>query len=129
MLKNACEYEKIFKQYEENETALTLDLGEDVLEYSDWQCAKNLLKFLEHFYNMTLRKFGSRYVTSNAFISEIADLFYLLNDWKKSDDVYVRSMELGMKSKLEKYYRDRDKMDFFIFILHILDPRDKLEYL
>ena len=55
MLQNACEYEKIFEKYEENETALRSNLGDDVLEYLDWQYTKNLLKFLEHFYNMTLR--------------------------------------------------------------------------
>ena len=102
MLQNACEYEKIFEKYEENETALRSDLGDDVPKYSDWQYAKNLLKFLEHFYNMTLRISGSQYVNSNIFFSEIAELFYLLNQWKKYDDVYVRSMGLGMKSKLDK---------------------------
>ena len=67
-------------KYEENETALRSNLGDDVLEYLDWQYTKNLLKFLEHFYNMTLRISGSQYVTSNTFFSEIVDLFYLLND-------------------------------------------------
>ena len=120
---------KYEEKYEENETALRSDLGDDVPQYSDWQCVKNLLKFVKYFCNMTMRVFGSQYVTSNTFFSEIAELFYLLNDWKKSDDVYVRPMGLGMKSKLDKYYGDGDKMNYMIFILHILDPRDKLEYL
>ena len=69
MLQNACEYEKTFEKYEENETTLRSDLGDDVPEHSDWQCAKNLLKLLEHFYNMTLRIFSSQYMTSNTFLS------------------------------------------------------------
>ena len=33
-----------------------------------------------------------------------------------------------MKSNLDKYYGDGDKMNYLIFISHILNPRDKLEY-
>ena len=124
MLQNACEYEKIFEKYEENETALRSDLGDDVLEYLDWKCAKNLLKFLENFYNITLRIYGSQYVTSNTFFSEIAELFYLLNRWKKFDDAYVRSMGLEMKydDVYVKYYGDGDKINYLILAKPILSP-------
>ena len=60
---------KTFKKYEENESPLRVDLSDDV-------------QFLEHFYKMTLRIFGSQCVTANTFFSEIADLFCILTDLK-----------------------------------------------
>ena len=129
MLRNACQFDKTFEKYEECEPALRADLGDDVPEFFDWQCAKNLLKLLEHFFNMTLRTSGSQYVTSNTFFSEISDLFVLLTDWIKSDDLYVRFMGANMKLKFDKYWGDADKINILIFIANILYPRDKMVYL
>ena len=67
MLKTACIYEKTFKVYEENESSFRADLGDNMLEFYDWETTNNLVKFLEHFYEMTLRISGSQYVTSNTF--------------------------------------------------------------
>ena len=67
MLKTACIYEKTFKVYEENDSSFRVDLGDNVPEFYDWETANNLVKFLEHFYEMTLRISGSQYVTSNTF--------------------------------------------------------------
>ena len=67
MLKIACIYENTFKVYEENESSFRADLGGNVPEFYDWETANNLVKILEHFYEMTLRIYGSQYVTSNTF--------------------------------------------------------------
>ena len=67
MLKTACIYEKTFKVYEENDSSFRVDLGDNVPEFYDWETANNLVKFLEHFYEMTLRISSSHYVTSNTF--------------------------------------------------------------
>ena len=71
---------KYEEKYEEKKSSLRLDLGDNVPDIDDWQCARNLVKFLKNFYDMTLRVSGSHYVTSNSFFSEIADLLYILND-------------------------------------------------
>ena len=77
-------------------------------EFYDWECANNLVKFLEHFYEMTLKISGSHYVTSNIFFSKIAELFCLLNDLRGVDDISVRHMGLNMKLKFDKYWGDPD---------------------
>ena len=59
MLKFACIYEKTFKVYEENESSFRADLGDNVPEFYNWETAINLVKFLEHFYEITLRISGS----------------------------------------------------------------------
>ena len=67
MLKSACIYQKTFKLYEENESSFRAKLGDNVPEFYDWETANNLVKFLEYFYEMTLRLSGSHYVTLNTF--------------------------------------------------------------
>ena len=65
-----------------------------------------MVKFLHHFYEMTLKISGSQYVTANTIFSEIADLFMTLNEWKSANDLSLRSMGLNMKSKFDKYWGD-----------------------
>ena len=129
MLKIACIYEKTFKVYEENESSFRADLGNNVPKFYDWETANNLVKFLEYFYEMTLRISGSQYVTSNTFFSKIAELFCLLNDLRGVDDIFVRQMGLNMKSKFDKYWGDPTKMNFLIFTSNVLDPQYKCDYL
>ena len=75
MLSSACIYEKTFKKYEENESSLRSDLGDNVPDDNDWKCACNLAKLLKNFNDMTVRVSGSQYVTLNNFFSKLADLF------------------------------------------------------
>ena len=129
MLKTACLFDKVFEKYEECEHAFRSDLGDDVPDYMDWLHVKQLVDFLEKFFDMTLRIFGSQYVTSNAFFSEISDLFSTLTEWQGSADASKRSMAFSMKAKFDKYWGDPQKMNLLIFIANVLDPQYKLEYL
>ena len=80
MLSPACIYEKTFEKYEENESSLRSNLGDNVPDDDDWKCAHNLVKLLKTFNDMTVRVSGSQYVTSNNFFLELADLFCKLHD-------------------------------------------------
>ena len=75
MLKTACLFDKVFEKYDECEHVFRVDLGDDVPDYMDWVSVKQLVDFLHHFFEMTLRIFGSQYVITNYFFSEIYDLF------------------------------------------------------
>ena len=74
MLKTACVFEKVFEKYDENESAFKADLGDNVPDIFDWHYVNSMVQHLEHFYDMTLRIFGSKYVTYNTFFNEISDL-------------------------------------------------------
>ena len=41
------------------------------LDFEDWDNVKVFVKFLKLFYEITLRVFGSLYVTSNVFFHEL----------------------------------------------------------
>ena len=74
-------FDKMFKKNEECDHAYRTDLEDDVPDFMDWLSVKQLIDFLEKFYQMTLRIFGSHYVTANTFFCEIIDLFYILKEW------------------------------------------------
>ena len=59
ILKIACIYEKVFEKYNENESAIRADLSDDVPDIFNWHYVNSMVEYLQHFYEMTLRIFGS----------------------------------------------------------------------
>ncbi|XP_019173846.1 PREDICTED: zinc finger BED domain-containing protein RICESLEEPER 2-like [Ipomoea nil] len=128
MLSAALLYDKVFEEYASSDSGFKSDLGENIPNFMDWETISGLVKILKSFYEMTVRIYGSLYVTSNTFFSEISDLSCLLNNMVEADGS-VKLMGTNMKAKFDKYWGEPEKMNFLIFYAHILDPRDKIEYM
>ncbi|KAG8651822.1 hypothetical protein MANES_06G026760v8 [Manihot esculenta] len=121
---------KRFKEYESQDPMFKIDMGENgIPDYYDWTQVRKMADMLAHFYELTLRISGSRYVTSNLFFSEISDLAFILNQWINSNDFDMKSMGERMKVKFDKYWGDVDKMNKIIYFAVVLDPRDKFEFM
>ncbi|KAH0653026.1 hypothetical protein KY289_030704 [Solanum tuberosum] len=75
------------------------------IQNEDWANVRNVTKFLENFYELTLKVSGSR------------------------DDVDLSKMASGMKEKFKKYWGTPEKMNKMLFIASVLDPRNKFVYL
>ena len=103
-------------------------MDDGVPSREDWQNARRMITFLQHFYELTLRISGSLYTTSNLFFHEIFLVYRLLGEWIKSDDEELSKMAKKMKEKYDKYWGDPIKMNQLIFIAVILDPRHKLDW-
>ena len=103
MLKIACLFDKVFEKYDECDPAFRYDLRDDVPDYTDWLHVKQLVDFLQKFFDMILRISGSQYVTANVFFSKIFDLFCTLTEWQGSADASKKSIAFSMKSKFVKY--------------------------
>ncbi|KAF2289425.1 hypothetical protein GH714_036119 [Hevea brasiliensis] len=130
MLNIAQKYERVFERYESQEPMFRLELGENgVPDFHDWSECRKMAEMLSHFYELTLRISGSRYITSNMFFGEISDLAFILNQWVNSTNVEVKNMGDKMKKKFDKYWGDIDKMNKLIYFATVLDPRDKFEYM
>ena len=76
-----------------------------------------------------MRICGSKYVTAHCFLYEISDLSFLLDEMQSSSDIFIMNMGMNMKQKFHKYWREPEKMNYIIFIVIILDPRYKIEFL
>ncbi|KAL9682846.1 hypothetical protein QQ045_014656 [Rhodiola kirilowii] len=96
---------------------------------TDWKHARRFVNFLYHFYTLTVRVSGSKYVTSNTFYTEISSVLYLLEKWQQDPDMELVDMATKMKQKYDKYWGNVKKMNMLIYIAVVLDPRYKLEYL
>ncbi|KAJ9557383.1 LOW QUALITY PROTEIN: hypothetical protein OSB04_011997 [Centaurea solstitialis] len=126
MIRNAIPYRSVFESYDGQDASFKMDLGDSMLAEYDWV---ELLTTFEELLEMMLRIFGSLYVTSNCYLTEICDLWFSLTEMMRSQNFVEKNMGQKMKEKFDKYWGDPQKMNFLIFFANILDPRDKIEYM
>jgi len=94
----------------------------------DWKNVKAFIKFLNIFYQTTLKFSGSLYATSNSFFHEFFNLQNVIIKYTKSDDCTLKDMAGRMKSKLEKYWGKFEDMNMLLLVAVVLDPRYKMKY-
>ncbi|XP_017614061.1 zinc finger BED domain-containing protein RICESLEEPER 2-like [Gossypium arboreum] len=130
MLDTAQNFERAFERFEEKDTNFRAELerGEGRPSVDDWANVRDLRDFLEHFYEVTLRISGTSYVTSNNFFDELSEIDILLRDAQLNSNVDFNFMAIKMKEKYDNYLGDIDKMNLFMFVACVLDPRQKLKY-
>ncbi|XP_019179621.1 PREDICTED: zinc finger BED domain-containing protein RICESLEEPER 2-like [Ipomoea nil] len=100
--KSALTYQKVFESLE-SDCSFKSDLGNSIPDFMDWESVGSLVQLLKCFYDMTIRIFGSSYVTSNTFFTEISDLYCLLKGMVEAGGS-VGEMWKNMKAKFEKYW-------------------------
>lgn len=145
MLANAIPYEKAFERYKDEDPYYKIDLESEKMPgipvKSDWEKAKKMAEFLEHFYELTLRVSATKYVTSHTYFHEIADVLILLREWCNSSDNIRKEMGKRMLAKYHKYWIDKwvvkwgekekekekeEMLNLIIFFCVAIDPRYKL---
>ncbi|KAF2294845.1 hypothetical protein GH714_021438 [Hevea brasiliensis] len=131
MLNAAQKFENAFDRYATIDPCFKFDLqsSDGLPDSLDWENVRRLVDFLGHFYDLTLRISGSRYVTSNIFFNEISSINCLLQEWQGSNDIELACMGDRMKVKFDKYWGDPNKMNKIIYITVVVDPRYKLEFM
>jgi hypothetical protein len=112
----------------------------------DWQNARKMAEFLEHFYDLTCRVSSTFHATAHTFFHEIGEVQVLIQSWMDSEDDLQSAMGKRMKEKFDKYWglwhtsndhdkddgkgrgraKDKENMNLLIFIAGCLDPRYKL---
>ncbi|KAK6928289.1 hAT-like transposase, RNase-H fold [Dillenia turbinata] len=94
----------------------------------DWEYVRNLLHFLKIFYDTTIKLSGSYYVIRNEYMKEIYGIDMTLDKICESEDSGTTFMASKIKRKHDKYLDNIDKINIFLFIVVVLDPRFKLNY-
>ncbi|KAF2289250.1 hypothetical protein GH714_032126 [Hevea brasiliensis] len=99
MLNVAQKFENAFDRYATIDPCFKFDLqsSDGLPDSLDWENVRRLVDFLGHFYDLTLRISGSRYVTSNIFFNEISSVDCLLQEWQGSNDIELACMGDRMK--------------------------------
>ncbi|KAK6939868.1 hAT-like transposase, RNase-H fold [Dillenia turbinata] len=94
----------------------------------DWEFVRNLLPFFKIFYDTTVKLSDSYSVTGNEYMKEIYRIGMIIDKICESEDSDTASMVSKMKRKYDKYWNNIDKINTFLFIAVVLDPRFKLNY-
>uniref|UniRef100_A0A7N0ZXA2 BED-type domain-containing protein n=1 Tax=Kalanchoe fedtschenkoi TaxID=63787 RepID=A0A7N0ZXA2_KALFE len=113
MLSTAEEFERAFNRFEERDPHLKsefLAAKEGFPESADWTNVRRFVKFLKHFYDLTLKVSGSSYITSNNFFQEIGEVDLLLKLWMDDPDREVASSAVRMREKFNKYWGSIDNL-------------------
>uniref|UniRef100_A0A453LLI9 BED-type domain-containing protein n=1 Tax=Aegilops tauschii subsp. strangulata TaxID=200361 RepID=A0A453LLI9_AEGTS len=146
MLETAEKFERAFEQYALQDPNYKTELEKTGPEpkpdtpdqrgpptQSDWVYVREFKQFLQHFYLLTNKVSGTKYVTANTFLEDIADVHFMLGEWSDhvicGDGEIFKCMATKMKTKYEKYWGDPEKMNKYIFIAAILDPRYMVNWL
>ena len=109
MLKSAIVYEKVFTKFADEDMSYVIDQSEarDGLGHPDeidWQNAKKMADFLEHFYELSVRVSANLKITSPIFFHEIGEAHLLIKSWINSTDELQPAMGQRMKDKFNKYW-------------------------
>jgi hypothetical protein len=154
MLKAALVYEKVFTRLADEDMSYVNDLSEEKDGYGDpeehdWQNAKNMADFLEHFHDLTFRVSATNHITSHTLFHEIGEVHLLIQSWLNNEDVFQAPMVKRMEEKFDKYWglwhtsknvngnandkekgrgkgKEKENMNLLIFVAGCLDPRYKL---
>ncbi|XP_062099854.1 zinc finger BED domain-containing protein RICESLEEPER 2-like [Humulus lupulus] len=95
-----------------------------------WENAMVFVKFLETFYEVTLRFSRSTYVTTDKYFIEICNMQRTLYRMVvEEDDPLLRSMAQSIRVKYDKYRGNIEECNEALIIVLVLDPRYKLKYL
>ncbi|GJV42630.1 zinc finger BED domain-containing protein RICESLEEPER 2-like protein [Tanacetum coccineum] len=130
MLDAAQKYERAFARYDSEDRHYRNDLEKiGVPISSDWANVRRLTKFLEHFYELTLKVSVTLYVTLNSFLDDITSIDAALNNCINGvPDTNLAAMAKMMKCKFDKYYASLEKCNMATVVASVLDPRNKFEY-
>ncbi|KAK1356925.1 hypothetical protein POM88_050181 [Heracleum sosnowskyi] len=130
MLESALKFKKAFANLMMTDATFVKEMkkvGGDITA-EEWKQMSTFLTFLKVFYDATLKLSGALYVTSNYYIDVIFGVGFVLSQHLHHEDEIVRKMAAHMKLKYEKYWGNIDKLNLFMFIFVILDPRRKMVY-
>jgi hypothetical protein len=153
MLQSAIVYEKVFTKLADEDISYVIVLSEERggcghPDEIDWQNAKKMTEFLEHFHDRTIRVSTTLHITTHTFFHEIGEAHLMIQSWVNSIDSFQSTMGIRMKEKFDKYWglwhtsddhememekgrgkgkgKGKENINLLIFIAGCLDPRYKL---
>ncbi|KAK1383553.1 hypothetical protein POM88_021288 [Heracleum sosnowskyi] len=97
--------------------------------YDDFCNVNRFIKFLEIFFDVTIKLSGSKYCTSNVFFVELVKVQEAIMRLCSSEDILMRDMAKRMKDKYNKYWDNEENTNFLLYVAVVLDPRYKMSYI
>jgi hypothetical protein len=92
----------------------------------DWEKAEVFANFLRPFYEVTLKVCCSNTPTIHSIFGDLVKIQGLL---KETGNTLLSTISIPMQDKYDKYWGNIDKVNDYLFIAMVLDPRHKFEKL
>jgi hypothetical protein len=86
----------------------------------DWDNIRRFMKFLQVFYDVTIKISGSLYSTSNLYFDVLCSVHSSLTEYSKSSDPLLSTMANKMKVKYDNYWGDVEKINPLLFVATLL---------
>lgn len=136
MLDAAEKYQRAFELMMEDDEQFRMFLCEDENgrrglgppTSDDWEHIRHFVKFLKFLYEVTLQMCGSEKITSNVYFEGLAEIHEYLFKYSGNGDIILENLALRMKTKYDMYWGDLMKMNRFLFVATVLDPRFKMAF-
>ncbi|XP_012575550.1 zinc finger BED domain-containing protein RICESLEEPER 2-like [Cicer arietinum] len=132
MLETAVKYKKAFDLLEISDAKyvkeLSKDKGTGVPISKDLDFANTVPPFLRIFYDVTMRMFGSSYVTYNIYMNEVFSIGRKIRLLSEHNDASIKSIGISMKSNYDKYWGNVNGIKVLLLIVVVLDTTCKLGY-
>ncbi|XP_062026306.1 zinc finger BED domain-containing protein RICESLEEPER 2-like [Rosa rugosa] len=134
MLERALTFQKAFDRMVEEDAGnfwawLQGDKGEKPKEGPpasvDWQYGEQFVDFLRPFYEITLKVCCSNSPTVHSTFGDILSIYGLLQEQKNP---CLSEIASPMQDKFLKYWGSFDKLNHYLFIAIVLDPRHFVDY-
>jgi hypothetical protein len=155
MLQSAIVYEKVFIKLVDEDISYVIDLSKEKggcghPDEIDWQNARKMTEFLEHFHDLIVRVSTTIHITTHTLFHEIREVHLMIQSWVNSTDSLQSAVGIKMKEKFDKYWglwhtsddhdmemekgrgkgkgkgKEKENINLLIFIAGCLDPRYKL---
>ncbi|KAI3854412.1 hypothetical protein MKX03_031094 [Papaver bracteatum] len=92
---------------------------------ADWSNTRSFVKFLKVLFDATIKFSASTSITSNSFMWQLCVIHQQLAIWRNSEDPFIFNMAAVMTENYMKYWGSYEAMNPFLFIVVLLDPREK----
>ena len=130
MLKSALKFRKAFNRLlEEDGHYLAYFSSESRIgppSDGDWEFAVLFADYLKPFYEITLKVCCSNTPTINGTFEDLFTIYALLKEIRSIESPLYYIVE-PMKDKYEKYWGELEKVNIYLFVAVVLDPRYKID--
>lgn len=131
MLEAAEKYEKAFDRLFDDDAGYRRAFESSTVlsspGFDDWEKARKLIPFLKPFFTATSLLSGTSYVTINQYFGQFCKIRNLLRNANQNPESLVNDIATEMMVKYDEYFGNLNKVNLFVYVSLVLDPRSKLE--
>ncbi|XP_038877573.1 zinc finger BED domain-containing protein RICESLEEPER 1-like [Benincasa hispida] len=132
MLEPTIKFEKAFERLEDYDTVYMNEEKKSTTR--DWEIARIFTKFLSLYVCQSFGKhtYKQGLTICNTVFHEISIVQNCIKKYSSAtgpNDVLLQEMAMKMQEKFDKYWGKKDRINLFLYVAFVLDPRYKIKFI